>query len=81
MRHIREVKVDGGTYDVESDDKGVTFRKRGSELPFLSIVWQDVYSAAWKFAEIRTEYDRKTSEQVKAKARKKGGAQPQRGRR
>jgi hypothetical protein len=59
-RDIREIEVDGSRYDVESDDNGVTFRKRGSELPFLSIVWQDVYSAAWKFAQIRTEYDNKT---------------------
>jgi hypothetical protein len=60
-RDIREIQVDGTPYDVETDDKGVTFFKHSSSLPFLSICWQDVYSAAWKFAEIRTEYADKTA--------------------
>jgi hypothetical protein len=61
MRQIHEITVDGTEYDAEADSKGVTFRKRGSNLPFLSIVWQDVYSAAWKFCQIRTEYENKTN--------------------
>jgi hypothetical protein len=66
MEQIREITVDGCEYDVVTDDNGVTFRKRGSKLPFLSICWQDVYSAAWRFTEIRVEYDALTIKQNKA---------------
>lgn len=64
MRHIHEVTIDGAEYDAEADDKGVTFRRRGSNLPLLSIVWQDVYSAAWQFCQIRTEYENKTKKRA-----------------
>lgn len=60
-RNIWEIEVDGQRMFAEVDNKGITFRKKVQpKIPFASICWQDVYSSAWRFAQIRVEYDAKT---------------------